>query len=151
MTAVQSGAGKSAKDMHGRIHASKSSTRRTKALLQQGNSELRTNQDYSQRIKREYWGLFKRSDAMIHDCHSFTVEYLYCENPVLYLLKNHHTDSLNIIATEAFNLQEKASIQNKIGRLVANVINNNDRHTTERLSILTETKFLHLTGAHATI
>ncbi len=33
----------------------------------------------------EYINLFLTSDAMIHDCSSFTVEYLYTHNPVLYI------------------------------------------------------------------
>ena len=29
--------------------------------------------------------MFKTSDAMIHDCGSFTVEYLYVNKPILYI------------------------------------------------------------------
>lgn len=33
----------------------------------------------------DYIDLFKTSDALIHDCGSFTVEYLYVDKPVLYI------------------------------------------------------------------
>ncbi|MBR1626122.1 MAG: CDP-glycerol glycerophosphotransferase family protein [Bacteroidales bacterium] len=36
----------------------------------------------------EYVDLFMTSDAMIHDCGSFTIEYLYTQNPVMYLTKD---------------------------------------------------------------
>ena len=36
----------------------------------------------------DYIDLFKTSDAMIHDCASFTVEYLYAQKPVLFQVKD---------------------------------------------------------------
>lgn len=36
----------------------------------------------------EFVDLFMTSDAMIHDCGSFSVEYHYSENPVMYIAKN---------------------------------------------------------------
>ena len=36
----------------------------------------------------DYIGLFKYSDAMIHDCGSFLLEYLYMNKPVLYTLRD---------------------------------------------------------------
>lgn len=51
-----------------------------------------------------YLGLFKHSDALIHDCGSFTIEYLYTQNPCMYLVKEEdHTKNLNEFAKNAFN------------------------------------------------
>jgi CDP-glycerol glycerophosphotransferase (TagB/SpsB family) len=36
----------------------------------------------------EYAALFAASDAMIHDCGSFTAEYLYTGKPVLYVFRH---------------------------------------------------------------
>ena len=36
----------------------------------------------------EFIDLFKTSDAMIHDCSSFSVEYLYLNKPVMFISKN---------------------------------------------------------------
>ncbi len=53
----------------------------------------------------KYTELFKNSDALIHDCGSFTIEYLYTHNPVMYLTKDkHHCDNMNEFSTKAFNL-----------------------------------------------
>ena len=41
--------------------------------------------DNTQLETGDYINLFLTSDAMIHDCSSFTVEYLYTHNPVLYI------------------------------------------------------------------
>ena len=37
------------------------------------------------RIDGDYVDLFKTSDALIHDCGSFTVEYLYVNKPIIYI------------------------------------------------------------------
>ena len=39
----------------------------------------------------EYRDLFIESDALIHDCGSFTVEYLYAGKPVMYVFKKNRT------------------------------------------------------------
>ena len=52
----------------------------------------------------DYLALFKYSDALIHDCGSFTIEYLYMDNPVMYLTHDaHHADNLNGVAHRAFD------------------------------------------------
>ncbi|MBR4803974.1 MAG: CDP-glycerol glycerophosphotransferase family protein, partial [Bacteroidales bacterium] len=57
----------------------------------------------------QYMALFKHSDALIHDCGSFTLEYMYTGNPVMYLVRDEHrTDNLTPCAKEAFDLHYKA-------------------------------------------
>lgn len=48
-----------------------------------------------------YLDLFKSSDALIHDCGSFIVEYLYTRKPVMYLGQNRE-DQSNIIGRDAY-------------------------------------------------
>ena len=48
-----------------------------------------------------YMDLFKSSDAMIHDCGSFIVEYLYSKKPVMYLGNNREEQS-NIVGKKAY-------------------------------------------------
>lgn len=66
----------------------------------------------------DYIDLFKTSDAMIHDCGSFTAEYLYTQKPVLFQIRDkkvkeefnsfgqlcldHHYHAYSIDETEAF-------------------------------------------------
>lgn len=70
-----------------------------------------------------YTGLFMHSDAMIHDCGSFTIEYHYTHNPVLYLTKGeHHSDSLSRLSKRAYELHYKAQKRDDIERFIINVI-----------------------------
>lgn len=75
----------------------------------------------------KYEALFKHSDALIHDCVSFTIEYLYTHNPVLYLTKDkHHSDNLNTFATKAFDLHYKTDKKSGIEEFIQNVISGKD-------------------------
>lgn len=50
-----------------------------------------------------YVDLFLTSDAMIHDCGSFTTEYLFTHNPVMYLTHDaHFRERFNAFGLEAF-------------------------------------------------
>lgn len=75
----------------------------------------------------EYLGLFKHSDAMIHDCGSFKLEYLYTNNPVMYLLKEEQEfDYPNWQTREALNLHYKGYNKDDIENFVINVIKEYD-------------------------
>ena len=54
----------------------------------------------------EFVDLFMTSDAMIHDCGSFSVEYHYSENPVMYI---------------AQNFEEQVEDKNDFGKLAMNL------------------------------
>lgn len=47
----------------------------------------------TQLVESTYVDLFITSDAMIHDCGSFTTEYLFTRKPVMYLVKDDDYDS----------------------------------------------------------
>ncbi len=84
-------------------------------------------------LNDNYLSLFKYSDALIHDCGSFTIEYLYTGNPVMYLLKdNHHKDNLNRVASRAFDLHYMGEMQDDIERFVQNVISGDDPYAEKR-------------------
>ncbi len=53
-------------------------------------------------IPGPYVDLFKSSDALIHDCHSFIVEYLYTKKPVLYLANFDRESQCNEVGKKAF-------------------------------------------------
>lgn len=75
----------------------------------------------------EYISLFKYSDGLIHDCGSFTVEYMYMNNPVMYLLRDEsHTDNMIPYAKEAFDLHYKGRCTDDIERFIQDVIEGND-------------------------
>lgn len=75
----------------------------------------------------EYLSLFKYSDAMIHDCGSFTVEYMYMDNPVMYLEKDeNHTENMIPYAKEAFDLHYKGKSIDDIDCFIRDVIDGYD-------------------------
>lgn len=82
----------------------------------------------------EYISLFMNSDALIHDCSSFTIEYHYTKNPVLYLEKDiHHQDNLNSFAHKAYELHYKGHCEKDIEQFILNVINNEDPLKEKRI------------------
>lgn len=92
-----------------------------------------TTLENSQYEDGEYMGLFKHSDAMIHDCATFTMEYLATGKPVMYIVRNtHHTDNLNDCAKHAFNLNYHGTNIVDIRNFIDNVIANVDPRKEER-------------------
>ena len=74
-------------------------------------------------VQGGYLSLLKYSDAMFHDCASFTVEYMYMDNPVMYLVKDDgHTENMIPYAKEAFDLHYKGKSIDDIERFIQDVI-----------------------------
>lgn len=82
---------------------------------------------YSHVEQGNYLALFKHSDALIHDCGSFTVEYMYMDCPVMYLVRDEsHTANMIPYAKEAFDLHYQARGKEDIERFIQDVIAGND-------------------------
>lgn len=74
-----------------------------------------------------YMGLFKYSDAMMHDCGSFTVEYLYTGNPVMYLVNGQpHVENLNEFGRGAYAQHYMGHTKAEIEQFIENVIHGID-------------------------
>lgn len=87
----------------------------------------------------KYLGLFKYSDALIHDCGSFTIEYHYTLNPVMYIVKDdHHTDNQTSFAKKAFDLHYKAYSKQDIEQFIQNVLAGRDERRAERMRFYQE-------------
>lgn len=81
----------------------------------------------------EYVGLFAYSDAMIHDCVSFQVEYLFTRNPVLFLdTANYIPEDQNEFGRLANQLHYRARNEEDIECFVINTINGVDPRKAER-------------------
>lgn len=82
-----------------------------------------------------YIDLFATSDAMIHDCASFTAEYLYTQKPTMFIVKDDHTtDHLNSFGEKCFNLHYHAYKPSDVEDYVMNVvIAGNDTKKQERI------------------
>lgn len=84
----------------------------------------------------DYVGLFKSSDAMIHDSGSFLTEYLYTEKPVLRTDRDDTiTDRLNSFGKMAYNVHYIAKEIKEIEKFIEMVINNSeDTKKAERIA-----------------
>lgn len=89
------------------------------------NSQLETG---------EYIGLFKHSDAIIHDCSAFTVECHFTHNPILYLVRDNdeHIKNLTIYGRKAFDLHYKGYNKEDIEKFIVHVLNGEDKIKSER-------------------
>ena len=73
-------------------------------------------------ISGEYVDLFKSSDAMIHDCHSFIVEYLYTQKPVLYLANFDRESQCNEVGKKAFACHYHGTTQDDVINFIENIV-----------------------------
>ena len=89
----------------------------------------------SQLEKGEYMGLFKYSDAMIHDSGSFIIEYLYTKNPVMYLIEDDKLDkSTNKQTRIAIDVHYKGKTTTEIESFIQNVIEGKDEKKQDRIN-----------------
>lgn len=81
----------------------------------------------------EYVGLFKYSDAIIHDCASFIVEYLYMNNPSMYLVaETNNTDDMFDFVRDGYNCHEHGRNEDDIERFIQDVIAGKDNKKEQR-------------------
>ncbi|MCM1309724.1 MAG: CDP-glycerol glycerophosphotransferase family protein [Bacteroides sp.] len=91
------------------------------------------NVEWSQYESGEYMGLFKHSDAMIHDCGSFTIEYLYTEKPVMYLTLDHKLpQEYNEMNLRALDVHYQGNTREAIEQFICDVLAGNDPKRYER-------------------
>jgi hypothetical protein len=92
--------------------------------------EFWSNKENTQFENSGYIDLFKTSDAMIHDCSSFIIEYLYVNKPCLYL-NSTIRDGLNEYGRAGYDAIKKAKNNHDIIFFVESVIN--DSATTPQI------------------
>jgi hypothetical protein len=93
------------------------------------------NSEWSQYESGKYLGLFKYSDAMIHDCGSFIEEYHVTGNPVMYLIrKEEGTHDWNETVDEAYRLHQFGKTKEDIERFIINVIEGKDESKDKRIA-----------------
>lgn len=71
-----------------------------------------------------YMDLFKSSDALIHDCGSFIVEYLYSNKPVMYL-GNSREEQSNIVGKRAYRCHYHGTTIEDVKQFINKVVLNN--------------------------
>lgn len=79
--------------------------------------------DNTQLEESSYVDLFITSDAMIHDCGSFTTEYLFTHKPVMYLTHDEHSkERFNAFGLEAFECHYHGGSVADIERFLHDVV-----------------------------
>lgn len=90
----------------------------------------------TQLVDGAYQSLFKYSDALIHDCSSFTIEYCFTKKPAMYLVKPEqeveHRTKLNRFAQKAFDLHKHGVTKEDIEEFILSVIDGDDAMKSER-------------------
>lgn len=80
-----------------------------------------------------YADLFLTSDAMIHDCASFTAEYLYTRKPTMFIVKDKDANHWNTFGQKCFDLHYHAYQPSDVEDYIKNVvIAGNDTMQAER-------------------
>lgn len=84
-------------------------------------------------LNDNYVDLFKTSDALIHDCASFTIEYLQVNKPTLYICNNFTETYFSELGQKAFNVHYKSFCNDDIIKFVDDVVlEGNDPKFIER-------------------
>lgn len=87
----------------------------------------------------EYIGLFNSSDALIHDCCSFFVEYLYTKKPLLFTSTTLNEKYLGAVGRPAFHCQYFSKNINEIADFIDNVVlMGNDPKKNDRIDFFNE-------------
>lgn len=80
-----------------------------------------------QLVESSYVDLFLTSDAMIHDCGSFTTEYLFMQKPVMYLVRTEQVDQrFNDIGKEAFHCHYQGESSEQIEHFITDTLMGGD-------------------------
>jgi hypothetical protein len=116
--------------------------------------KVRTDEYYSKWANAEngqletgdYIDLFMTSDAMIHDSASFTAEYHYTGNPILFTTNNpegiKQSEEMGVLGSKAFDLHYFGATSDRIAWFVNDVvIGGNDPLKEERLKLREEYLF----------
>lgn len=83
-----------------------------------------------------YVDLFMTSDALIHDCSSFTAEYLYVNKPVMYLTRKEKIDVFNAFADACFQVHYHGCSLPDIESFIDNVIEGKDPMAAQRTEFI---------------
>ena len=83
-------------------------------------------------VDGEYVDLFKQSDAMIHDCGSFILEYLLVDKPCMYLSFPNNKSNFNESTTRALECYHRGTSKNSIEQFIEDVLAGKDALQRQR-------------------
>lgn len=89
----------------------------------------------------DYFDLFVNSDALIHDCSSYMVEYLYLDKPCCFVKKDNTETFLSKLGNECLKCHDVATNEQEIESFIQRVVSNSyDIHGKNRDLILKKVK-----------
>ncbi len=87
--------------------------------------QIESQENMSYQSGNDFYDTFVNSDALIHDCGSFTMEYLFTGNPCCYMLNGANTiKSMNIFARECLAQHYLAKDKQEIIDFIEDVVMN---------------------------
>lgn len=87
----------------------------------------------------DYIDLFLTSDAMIHDCGSFLIEYLYTNKPVMRMMNDIPPESLyNDLALKALDVYYKGFNKEDVESFIIDIINGSDTLKQSRSDFISQ-------------
>lgn len=89
-----------------------------------------------------YAALFKFSDALIHDCSSFTCEYLVTGHPALFLSKGGHNLGLNEFGSACYDQHYKGSSIKDIRHFLENQVSDGNDYMKENRNSFVEKELI---------
>lgn len=95
-------------------------------------------------VNGDYVDLFLSSDAMIHDCGSFIIEYLHVNKPVMFLGTYDRVSQSNEVGKKAYACHYEGRTEEEIKRFFDEVvIGSNDNMSEKRMRFYKEQLMLH--------
>lgn len=90
-------------------------------------------------ISDDYVELFSNSDALIHDCGSFLIEYMYLDKPMAYLIRDDEVrNRFNEIGQLAFDVALHVHSEEEIHSFIDDVLCDRDRNRFQRNKFINE-------------
>lgn len=81
-----------------------------------------------------YAALFMQSDAIIHDCGSFIIEYMFADKPALFLVRGEGYQGYSPMAQEALNCYIKGKSSTDVENFLISLLKQEDSLSAERKS-----------------
>lgn len=97
-------------------------------------------------VNGAYIDLFKSSDALIHDCGSFIIEYLYVQKPVMILGNFDRISQSNEVGKKAYACHYEGKSQEDIRAFVENVVIKGEDPLSSRRSLFYQENLLPPNG-----
>ncbi len=120
-------------------------------MINEGFWTLDDKENYIQKLKEkgikcsfggDYFSLFARSDAMIHDCSSYIVEYLFVDKPCCFVIRSNMKKILCKLGIECLKCYNIARTEDDIDKFISSVCSSTaNKFENRRKKVLPKIKY----------